>query len=222
MTQNSASLEAARRHVANLAHAIKTPLASLAVQLDCEDASPESRALVTQVSERIAHHLRRARSAAIGLGGRARCDIADSAADLTQTMRRLFAGRNVKIDNRIAASAVASVDPEDLSEMLGNVLENACRFARSLVNLEMHLDGRVAHIVVSDDGPGIPPDKIPIALRAGERLEETSGGYGFGLVIAKELAELYGGSLTLSPSDDLGGLRVTIVVPRKVAQDAPG
>ncbi|WP_206243550.1 sensor histidine kinase [Novosphingobium terrae] len=215
--RNQAGLQSARDHVANLAHAIKTPLASLALQLDLEESSTLSRALVAQIGDCIAHHLHRARSAAIGLGERARCDLAAIGEDQVLTMQRLFADRHIIIDNRIPDPCLVQVDGEDMNEMLGNILENACRFARSRVEIACIVMGRDIHLSICDDGPGIAPEAIALAMQPGQRLDEQSEGYGFGLVITRELVDLYGGQILLSASDDLGGLAVSLTLPRQIA-----
>ena len=100
--------------------------------------------------------------------------------------------------------------------MTGNLLENAFRWARNKVQIHaQHDDGRMVSIVIEDDGPGLRQDQIPQVLRAGERIDESASGFGFGLPITRELAELYGGELNLDPSV-LGGLRVMLRLPLAV------
>nr|WP_281379374.1 ATP-binding protein [Novosphingobium sediminicola] len=109
-----------------------------------------------------------------------------------------------------------AVDPEDLDEMLGNLLDNACRFSRAHVRLSAQVQGAMVAVMVEDDGPGIPPEAIAQALTLGTRLDESGQGYGLGLGIVGELAQLYGGHLALEPSERMGGLRAVLTLPRRI------
>lgn len=215
ISQNVAGLAHARQDLANLAHGLKTPLATLSLVLaerECEH--PEARALLDSIDRRVAHHLSRARSAAIGGGTRLRADAWQTAADLLPILQQLNAARPRHFENRIAHPCELAVDPEDLSEMLGNLLENAFRHARGAVQISARRrDVGVIEIAVEDDGPGIADDRFAEALLPGRRLDETGHGYGFGLLITKELAELYHGRLTLAQSEGLRGLRVALELP---------
>lgn len=218
--QNRAGLLQARHHVANLAHGLKTPLATLALRMEREGVSDGTRQLVAQIDRRIVHHLRRARSAAIASGGRVSADLPAIAEDLAFAMRHLRrrdAGA-ISIRADIAPGMMLAMDREDLDEILGNLLDNACRHAAGRVSLSAWLDGQNVVVDVEDDGPGIDPAQVSVALCAGARLDETGEGYGFGLAIVQELVGLYGGTLTLGHSDALGGLSVAMVLPR-VAED---
>ncbi|WP_206243903.1 sensor histidine kinase [Novosphingobium terrae] len=218
IARNERGLETARRNAANLAHAVKTPLSTLMLQLEQEQASAEARALVAHVSERVAHHLRRARSAAVGLGGRPRADVHEAVEALRPVLASLGRGggadRLLHIENRVMPPCPVAVDAEDLSEMLGNLLENACRYARSHISVEAGEDGRWLVLDVSDDGPGIPPAGLETVLQPGVRLDEVSEGYGLGLAITRELAEMYEGTLTLGPASARGGLKASLKLPR--------
>lgn len=215
VAQNVAGLGHARSHVANLAHGLKTPLTTLALRLEREQASAESRALVSQLDQRIAHHLRRARIAAVGSGDRARADLTAVAGDLLFAMEQIHAAKSLTITRMIPDQCEVAIDSEDLDEMLGNLLDNACRFAVARVSLRVGLEGGQALIDIEDDGPGIDDADIPVALHPGARLDESARGYGFGLPIVRELAELYGGTLTLGRSSALGGLHSRLRLPRR-------
>jgi len=211
--QNEAGLEHARSHLSNLAHGLKTPLTTLSLQLARENASPEARALVEQLDERIAHHLRRARSAAPGAGGRARSPIAEVAEGLAEVLRRIHADRGVRIDVDADRSLAVAIDAQDLDEMLGNLLDNACQHAADRVMLAAHGEGPIVVVEIADDGPGLTGAEADEALRRGARIDESGPGYGFGLAIVRELVELYGGQLSLARSDALGGLVVCLSLP---------
>lgn len=213
--QNAAGLESARNHVANLAHGLKTPLATLALRLEREGASADSRALVAQLDKRIGHHLRRARAAA-GAVDRARCDIGAVSADLVMAMQHLNADKALEIATHVPAGTDVALDREDAEEMLGNLLDNACRFAVSRVTVSAAERGAQVALLIEDDGPGIAEDDLPRALHPGTRLDESGRGYGFGLSIVQELVALYGGSVSLARSEKLGGLAVTLLLPKRV------
>lgn len=214
--QNQAGLENARRHVANLAHGLKTPLATLSIKLANEGASADARALVEALDTRIAHHLRRARAAAPSAGGRARTALAPLVGDLIHALGRIHVerGLTMTMTDAVRDAGALAVERQDLEEVLGNLLDNACRHARSTVAIGGRLDGPMATITIDDDGPGLAPADIERALRDGVRLDESEAGYGFGLGISRELIELYGGRLLLARSDRLGGLCASVSLPR--------
>ncbi len=215
LDQNAAGLEHARAHVANLAHGLKTPLATLALRLEREKASDESRELVAQLDKRIAHHLRRARSASAGSGDRTRTPIAPVIADLLLAMEHIHSARKLTMGSCVDGNPTVAIDREDLDEMLGNLLDNACRFARRNVQVTSNNEGQNHHILIEDDGLGIAPEQLGAALNPGTRLDESGKGYGFGLGIVRELAELYGGSLYLEKSATLGGLCAKLALPTR-------
>jgi len=211
--QNAASLEAARAHVANLAHGLKTPLATLSLALaNRGEAGGELASLVSGMDRRVQHHLRRARSAAGAGPARARAPLAAHVADLRAAMLRLHADKTIAMDVGIPAGLGVACDPQDLDEMLGNPIENACRWCAGEVRVAAAAEGPEVRIVVEDDGPGLDPAQIAKVLQRGRRLDESTPGHGFGLPIATELAGLYGGRLDLARAG-LGGLRVTLVLP---------
>lgn len=214
--QNRKGLRQARHHVANLAHGLKTPLATLALRLEREGASEGTRQLVAQIDRRIVHHLRRARSAAIATAGRSSADLPVIAQDLAFALHHLRKGQAVDIRLDVPPGMALAMDREDLDEILGNLLDNGCRHAETHVVLGARADGQMALVWVEDDGPGIAPEEVPLALSAGARLDESREGYGFGLAIVQELVGLYGGTLALGRSPALGGLRVEMGLPRVV------
>lgn len=211
---NNAGLEAARMNAANLAHSVKTPLSSLVLQLEHEGASAESQALVASISQRVAHHLKRARSGAGRLGARVRTDAYPLVEAIRPVLVSIQRGKQVRIENQLPQPTHLGVDAEDLGELLGNLLENACRYARGRVTVGAHDEGAQLAILIEDDGAGIPAADLARVLQAGVRLDEVTPGYGFGLAIVRELVELYGGTLVLEQSPTLGGLRATLRFPK--------
>lgn len=213
---NRATVERARTHVGNLAHALKTPLAVLRNALepprpDLPSARDEAEALQRLVQ----HHLARARTAA-----RAASVAANAVSPLTvaeeiaTALRRLYADRGLNIEVTGAPAARVRVDAQDLTEMLGNLMENACKWAHGQVCLAVaDAPGQVV-ITVLDDGPGLPEQERQGALGRGVRFDEGTAGAGLGLAIVADLAGLYGGALDLDRANQLGGLRATLSLPR--------
>jgi signal transduction histidine kinase len=215
LEQNAANLERARRHVANLAHGLKTPLATLAIALSerGRDASGELHSLVVLMERRIRHHLGRARAAALSGPTRAHTSIASRIEDVGNALGKIYTDKRIALAQDVPRNLAVACEQQDFDEMAGNLLDNAFRWAQHKVEVRAHHDdGRSVSIVIEDDGPGLRPDQIPQALRPGERIDETAPGFGFGLPITRELAELHGGEIHLD-SSALGGLRVTLRLP---------
>ncbi|MBO9713393.1 MAG: HAMP domain-containing histidine kinase [Sphingomonas sp.] len=204
---NDAALAAARSSAANLAHALKTPVATLALELR---GDPREK-LVDRIDATIRHHLARARLAAISTRATTRLDAALE--PLVQVIARIHAGRGIGIDADIAPDLAVAIDPADFDEMLGNLLDNAMRHARSRTTVRAASEGRTVRITVTDDGPGIAAADRARATEAGVRLDERSDGHGFGLAIARELANLHGGALVLEDAPG-GGLAASVTLPR--------
>jgi len=213
--QNEAGLENARRHVANLAHGLKTPLAALRVRLDQDDidAKGELRALTDSMDASIRHHLGRARAAAPGNPTRQATPLGLHVSDLVATLARIHGDRTLAVTSAIDAQTMVACDPQDLDEMLGNLLDNAWNWARSAIQIDERIGGPLVEILISDDGPGLSEAARADALIAGRRLDERGDGHGFGLSITRELAELYGGTLALERAA-AGGLAVRLTLPK--------
>jgi signal transduction histidine kinase len=213
--------KAVRRAVAtagDLAHGLKTPLALLAQEADRAAAAgnPELAESITQQVERMSrqmnYHLARARAAASGTAGTARCRVADCTDALIRTLLKLHAGRALDISSTIAPDLGARVQREDLDEMLGNLLDNACKWANSKIVLEASRAGTMLVLTLDDDGPGLAPALRTVVLERGVRIDEAAPGSGLGLAIVRDLAELYDGSISLDDSP-LGGLRARVSLP---------
>ena len=213
--QNEAQLAHARRHVANLAHGLKTPLAALSVKLAESGCGDDLLAMVADIDGRIRHHLGRARAAVPGSATHARTELAPAIDGLVAVMNGIHADRAITVASKVAPGLAVAADPQDLDEMLGNLLDNAWRHARSTVSIEAAPIGRGMRLVIEDDGPGLATDAMAQALVRGRRLDERGDGHGFGLPIAQELAELNGGELGLGKAR-LGGLAVALILPADV------
>jgi signal transduction histidine kinase len=214
LDHNTALLERARTQTGNLAHALKNPLTVIRSEA-ATVAGPPGPVLREQADvmrRQIEWHLARARAAgAHGVLG-ARATVADVAHDLQFSLERLYRERALKIELRDLDDLVFQGDAQDLEEMLGNLMDNACKWARSRVRVSGSRSGHNLRLAVEDDGPGIAQrDREGVLLR-GRRLDETTAGAGLGLAIVCDLAELYRGSLELTRSD-LGGLCATLELP---------
>ena len=215
LEQNAAMLERARSHVANLAHGLKTPLATLGLALSRDKADPRELAPLVDVMERrIRHHLGRARAAALAGPVRARTTMAPRLEALGAVLSKVNAERAIALTIDVPESATVACEQQDFDEIAGNLLENAFTWARTTVAVQARVDaGRLMVLAIDDDGLGLQPAEIERVLRPGQRLDETAPGFGFGLSITRELVELYGGTLDFARAS-LGGLRATVTLPR--------
>jgi signal transduction histidine kinase len=211
LDQNAANLERARRHVANLAHGLKTPLATLAIATSKDGPRDPVmlQGLVAQMERRIRHHLGRARMAALNGPVRAQTQIAPRLQDLGDVLGKIHSDRTIAFSMDVPAGLAAVCEQQDFDEMAGNLLDNAFIWARTSVTVSASRRDAVVQILVDDDGPGLALTQRAQVLRPGERLDEAAPGFGFGLAIVSELAELYGGSIALDEAP-LGGLRATL------------
>ena len=212
--------QAVRRAVTkagDLAHGLKTPLAILSREAERVRESGQVE-LSASIAQQIAHmrrqvdyHLAHARAAASGATLGARCSVKESADALARALHRLHAGRGLTIDIN-TADLVVRCQREDLDEMLGNLLDNACKWGRTRVALSAVADGSSVVVSVDDDGPGIEVEKREAVLQRGVRADEAAPGSGLGLAIVRDLADVYGGSIALT-SSPLGGVRAVLRLP---------
>jgi signal transduction histidine kinase len=207
---NDQAVARARGHVANLAHGLKTPLATLRLDLAERDPTGALRAQVERMEGQIRHHLGRARAAELS-NVAAALELEPRLADLVAALSRIHADRAITPQLDVEPGLHVRCDPQDLDELLGNLLDNGWRYAATRVRVVARRQGRMARIEISDDGPGMDDTEIAEALK-GLRLDERGSGHGFGLSIARELAELHGGALDLARSD-LGGLEAVVELP---------
>jgi signal transduction histidine kinase len=215
---NREILERARTQVGNLAHALKTPLSVMINEADAGDG-PLSQTVKTQAAimrDQVQYYLDRARAAALSgaLGGVT--EIAPSLDALIRTFSKISQGRGITGTHAVPTNLRFRGEKQDLEEMLGNLLDNAFKWAESTVEVAVEPGNRdqperIA-LVIDDDGPGLPPDAMADVIKRGRRLDETTPGSGLGLSIVGDLAKLYGGELSLQPSP-LGGLRARLVLP---------
>jgi signal transduction histidine kinase len=207
----------------DLAHGLKTPLSVLAQDADRAAAAgqPDLAASiglqVETMRRQVDYHLAHARAAASGAMPGARCEVAESAHGLARTLRRLR-GERVAIDVEVPPGCIVRAERADLDEMLGNLLDNACKWARSRVRVGSALADTSVVLTVDDDGPGLDPALRERVLQRGVRADEASPGTGIGLAIVRDLAELYGGRIALERSPS-GGLRAELRLPARGRAD---
>ncbi len=208
----------AQAKAGDLAHGLKTPLAVLSHEAELARAAGhvELASTIGQQVERmrrqVDYHLAHARAAASGATLGARCPVAASVDGLVRTLHRLHAERGLTIEARVSPEHSARVQREDLDEMLGNLLDNACKWAKSRIVVESSVDGPAVVVTVDDDGAGLDDSLMQAVLQRGVRADEAAPGSGFGLAIVRDLAELYSGQVALGRSP-AGGVRARLQLP---------
>jgi signal transduction histidine kinase len=208
-------VERSRTHVGNLAHALKTPIAVLTNESREADGDfPELVSRQTQLmSEQVDHHLRRARAAAHAKAIGARTSVAPIIDDLGRTLMKIHARRQIEVETSVPADLLFRGEQQDFEEMVGNLMDNACKWAVSRITVTAAQDkGADLEILIEDDGPGLDEAGCEAALQRGVRLDERAPGTGLGLAIVADLAKAYDGQVDLSRSQ-LGGLQVRLTLP---------
>jgi signal transduction histidine kinase len=212
------SLKRSRNALGNLGHALKTPLAVLLSVASSEklDAHPELRKLLTaqleQVQQRLGRELNRARLSGDALPG-ALFDCDGELPGLLATLNMIH-GEHLELSYRAPAGLQLPWDREDVLELLGNLLDNACKWADAEVRLSVVETATGFALNVEDDGPGIPQDRRDQVLNRGTRLDEQTDGHGLGLGIVRDIVDTWGGVLRLEESE-WGGLKVVIELPKR-------
>ena len=201
----------ARKSAGNLAHALKTELARLRQLARERGDGDELVAATDRIAGIVDHHLSRA-TAGPGGHGLARADTEAVIAAVVDGVQRLFAERALAIEVAAEGAPDFRGELQDLEKIVGNLVENACRYAAGHVRIEAAGGNDRLVLVVEDDGAGLDPDAMTRATRRGERLDEKGPGTGLGLAIVSDLVELYGGTLTLDTAA-LGGLHARVELP---------
>lgn len=209
--------EEARTHAGNLAHALKTPLTVLnsAASGGADDLDQIVQREAAVMRRQVDHHLARARAVGRRAIGLSRANVMESVEGVERAIARLYA--NVRFDIDGSAEAEIAVERQDLDEMLGNLIENAAKYGGGSVFVTVDAqpeDGELCTIWVEDDGTGIPAAERVAIFARGARLDTEKPGTGLGLAIVRDVAEIYGGSVELGESEDLGGLLAKLILPR--------
>ncbi len=214
LAHNARMLERARAQAADLAHALKNPLTVLRNEAS-EIAGERGRILRSQtdiIGRHVERHLSRARAAALHQAAETRAPVLPVAEDLRFTLELIYKDKALAFTMDIPRTLTFRGDPHDLEEMLGNLMDNACKWAKSHVWVQGWRAGETIHLVVEDDGPGIPEEHVTEMLRRGRRLDETVAGSGLGLDIVQDMVALYDGAFHLGRSQR-NGLRAELVLP---------
>jgi len=217
LAARDASVSRAQAKAGDLAHGLKTPLAVLLHEAEQARVNGHHALADTLTAEidrmrrQIDYHLAQTRAGASAATAGTRADVARSIAALLRTMARVHADRQLSFVDS-STGIHARVEVQDLDEMLGNLLDNACKWARGTVQVSASLNGDSVMIAVDDDGPGLEPAMRTAVLSRGVRADESAPGTGLGLAIVRELAVLYGGAITITTSQ-LGGLRAELTLP---------
>ena len=205
-------LDRSRNALGNLAHALKGPL-NLLTQLADDKETPatlkqELHQHTTALQQQIEHELIRARLAGAGNAGQ-RFNPVEELPALIAVLERVYHDKQIKFDCKYPEQNLTNVDRHDLLELLGNLLDNAAKWAKANVRCSIEQTDAI-HIVVEDNGAGVSEQELVTLTQRGHRIDESLPGHGLGLAIVKEIVELYDGSLQLDRSPELGGLRVQV------------
>lgn len=210
-------LAQSRTAIGNLAHALKTPLAMLFRVADDAALSAETRQLLrdqtSAIHGRLERDLKRARLAGSRHGGTG-VQLQRELADLAKVLQTIYREKALAIDI-VAPAGPLPYDREDLLELLGNLADNACKWARQRVDVEVAESPAGLAIRVADDGPGCSPADCERLMQRGLRLDESKPGHGLGLAICREIVDFYGGDMRFAADAALGGLAVAIAIPQR-------
>ena len=212
---NQEVVERQRTHVGNLAHALKTPLSVMLneSQMAGGPLSDTVRRQSELMQAQVDHHLRRARAAARAQGLGERTPVEAVLDEMAVMFERVHQAKGVEIDWRSPDDLTFRGERQDLQEIVGNLLDNACKWCRRKVRVSAGPNGLGQLVmVIEDDGPGLPADRRDEVLKRGARLDEEAPGSGLGLSIVDELVRAYSGRITLTESD-LGGLKAVVELP---------
>ena len=215
LEHNEVQAEEARRHAGNLAHALKTPLTVItnAATAKADDLGPTVIREATTMRRQVDHHLARARAIGRRSSAQARAPVWPSLEAVERAVSRLY--DNVTIDLAGEKKAIVRVERQDLDEMLGNLIENAAKYGggRVFVTVSKAESAGIVEIEVEDDGRGIPEEERVSIFDRGARLDTDKPGTGLGLAIVRDVAQIYGGTVVLEESEDLGGLLARLKLP---------
>jgi two-component system, OmpR family, sensor histidine kinase PhoQ len=206
-----------RDTLGNLAHSLKTPLAVMRASLSGSAPAGPVGAEIDRMTGIIEHQLKRAAASGGALLGQAPVEVAQVAAELRSTLLKVYAGKDLSLELAVAPATLFVGDRGDLTELIGNLLDNACKWCRSRVRLTASSDESAGprerlNLVIEDDGPGISADDRARVLERGVRADQNVPGHGLGLAMVHDTVDLYGGQLSIEASP-LGGARFSVRLP---------
>ena len=202
----------------DLAHGLKTPLAVLVQEVEQLEAAGQQEVASTiglqidRMRRQVDYHLTQARATSPGKAPGDRCSVLVCAEGLARTLEKIYAARGLAVAVDVSKSHFIRGRREDLEEMLGNLMDNAFKWAKSSVKLQSVQERGAIAVTVDDDGPGLPLSMREEVLRRGVRADEAAPGSGLGLAIVRDLVQLYEGTITLDDSP-MGGLRANLRLP---------
>lgn len=207
------NIEKSRNALGNLAHALKTPLAVITQTIEAPDEKPDQTfaTLKTQskkIQQTIESELKRARISGTTLPGQ-RFSLDEEIPPLIKVLEQVYQDRKLEIQVKMPAGVAYRLDRADMHEMFGNLLDNACKWARHRISLTVQTE-KCLSFTIEDDGPGIGDDQLDAVTHRGKRLDETVPGHGLGLSIVREIVQTYDGEITFGKSTALGGLKVSV------------
>lgn len=215
LDHNRDVVERAKTHVGNLAHALKTPLAVMMNEASGDTSLDDVvRRQTGAMHESVQHYLKRARAAATAQTFGARSEVTPVLEGLGRLLNKLFAEKQIEVIVDSPPHLYFRGERQGLEEMVGNLMENACKWAKSKVHVSIEVEDGMFLLHVDDDGNGLTPGERGVALKRGVRLDEAAPGTGLGLSIVTELAEMHDGKLALGDAPILGGLRASLRLPR--------
>ncbi len=226
LVSTSELIQRARTQAGNLAHGLKTPLAVLADEAYRieEQGLPQSSATILaqcrKMQTQIDYQTARARAVAMRSVPGTVADVRKCSEEVVKALRRLYGQSGVEIAVEVSDGLLVACDPEDFNEMLANVVDNACKHAKSHVRVWCHglASDKTFSLNVEDDGNGLPPEAFEVVFDIGERWDSREAGSGLGLAIVRDLARLYGGDVNLQKSS-MGGLCVVLTLPAALQGD---
>ena len=206
-----------RDTLGNLAHSLKTPLAVMRATLPGSEHRGTFSTEIDRMAGIIEHQMNRAAASGGAMIGQAPVDLAQVSSELRAALLRVYAHKDLSLELDVAAGSLFVGDRGDVTEMLGNLLDNACKWCRGRVRLTAHNDESAPVrqrlvVTVEDDGAGIAPEDRPRVLQRGVRADESVPGHGIGLAMVRDTVDLYGGGLEVDESM-LGGARFTLRLP---------
>ncbi|MGD9599023.1 MAG: ATP-binding protein [Steroidobacteraceae bacterium] len=211
-----------RKTLGNLAHSLKTPLAVMRASLPRATSVDALRAPLEREIDRmgriVEHQLRRAATSGGATVGQGAVEVRPVVADLRAALLRAHGAKDFSIENSLSPDLRFVGDRDDLAELLGNVMDNACKWCRTRVRVTGRFDPDAPararlRLLVEDDGPGISGEDRERVLERGTRADEATPGHGLGLAMVRDAVALYGGELTISPSPTLGGAGIELALP---------
>lgn len=212
-------VQRARTQAGNIAHGLKTPLAILSDEAyrlreaECGSSAETILEQCRKMQSQIDYQTTRARVVASRLTPGASAEVGGVVSEVVTALSRIYAPRGLNFDVNVPAALRVATEAQDLQEVLGNLIDNAGKHARSQVRVAANeMKNDFVQISISDDGPGLPPEAHEVVFDIGERWDTQSAGSGLGLAIARDLVTLYGGTISLAQSS-LGGLEASICLP---------